>query len=80
MSKLVKTDECSGDNPNNSQDLAICDALKDANCLCRSALSIAKRGGEKTNWKAFAAKLEGSLAIQHKVMLEHGLIESKEDT
>ena len=66
MSKHDKRDE-----------LTICDALKHANCLCRSALAIAKRGGEKTNWKAFASKLEGSLAIQHKVMLENDLIDGR---
>jgi hypothetical protein len=43
-------------------------ALKDANELCRSALSIAKREGIQTNWAAFASQLEHSLRIQHKAM------------
>jgi hypothetical protein len=43
-------------------------ALADANDLCRSALAIAKRRGQKTNWKAFERKLEGSLKRQHEVM------------
>ena len=77
MSKHDKRDELSGDSPNKSQDLTICDALKHANCLCRSAMSIAERNGTKTNWKAFKTKLQGSLALQHKVMLENGLIDGR---
>lgn len=43
-------------------------ALADANDLCRSALAIAKRRGQKTNWAAFERKLEDSLRRQHEAM------------
>lgn len=36
-----------------------CDRFRD---LCRSALAIARRNGEKTNWPAFTAQLERALA------------------
>ena len=42
--------------------------IKESNSLLRSALMIAKRDGEKTNWEAFRKQLEIALARQH-VML-----------
>lgn len=44
------------------------EALNDANQFCRSALSIAERQGNQTNWSVFQASLRESLARQHAVL------------
>lgn len=43
-------------------------ALTDANDQCRSAMQIAQRSGEATNWPAFAYQLGVSLKRQHAAM------------
>ncbi len=42
--------------------------IEDANSLLRSALSIAERKGQNTNWEAFAERLKIELADQHSLM------------
>lgn len=44
------------------------EALDSANSLCRSAMAITKRRGDKTNWNAFQTQLDLSLKIQREVM------------
>lgn len=46
----------------------ISQVLASANSMCRSAMAITERRGEKTNWEAFEARLRESLELQHKVM------------
>lgn len=43
-------------------------ALNDANEVCRSAMAIAERDGNETNWTAFRCRCRSSLALQHAVM------------
>lgn len=45
-------------------------ALADANGVCRAALSVAQRKGEKTNWDGLTKSLGDSLVRQHKVMFQ----------
>lgn len=43
-------------------------SLEVANDSCRSAMAIARRKGEETNWDAFTASLDKSLGQQHRAM------------
>lgn len=44
------------------------EALKSANAMCRSAMSIAERDGNDTHWWAFRKRMEASLELQHRIM------------
>lgn len=43
-------------------------SLKDANDMCRSALSVAGREGKEVNWDGFRKQLRESLKRQHAVL------------
>ena len=51
-----------------ARELGLIDMIKEANQLLRSAHTIAKRRGEKTNWDTFEKSLERALKEQHKIM------------
>jgi len=52
----------------NARELGLIDMVKEASQLLRSARTIAKRRGEKTNWDTFEKSLERVLKEQHKIM------------
>ena len=73
LSALSRSDE--GDKESAKLDMgtahalrALVTALTDANDQCRSAMAIAQRSGEATNWPAFAYRMGDSLKRQHAVM------------
>ena len=53
------------------------EALKSANDMCRSAMSIVEREGSSTNWSAFKKQLQESLELQHNAMYPNQYIEEK---
>jgi hypothetical protein len=47
---------------------ALIKALGSANQICRSALAIAKRRGNRTNWEALEKQLMKQLSMQAKLL------------
>ncbi len=73
LSALSHSDEGDKDSAKLDMDTAyairaLVTALTDANDQCRSAMAIAQRSGEATNWPAFAYRMSDSLKRQHAVM------------
>jgi hypothetical protein len=54
-------------------DEEVMNVIREANDICRSAMSIAERQGDETNWDAFSARLSKVLDKQHKIIypVEH---------
>lgn len=51
-----------------ARELALLDALKNANSICRSMHSIAERRGKETAWDTFGPMLDKALTEQHAIL------------
>jgi hypothetical protein len=55
-----------------AREIELEEALHHANDMCRSAMAIANRDGDATNWEGFRGRLAESLLRQHQVIMPRG--------